>query len=65
MKKPDVLSAVIYLGTAAVAGLIFFIAALISGYSTVERIGGAVWVFLLSTIILMPVVIPRIKKKYQ
>ncbi len=64
MKKPDVISALIYVGTAAAVGVIFFISALVAGYSVVERIGGAVWVFILLNIILMPIVIPRIRRKY-
>jgi hypothetical protein len=46
------------------AALLFFLATgLIGGYPLVARIGGTVWVGLLSLIVSMPVVISRVKKK--
>jgi len=63
MKRPGVISAIIYLGTSIILGVLFFVGTLAGSYTLVERVGGAFWVFLLATIILMPVVIPRVKKK--
>lgn len=34
-------------------------------YDAVARVGGAIWVFILTMIITMPVIIPWIKKKYE
>jgi hypothetical protein len=65
MKKIDVISALIYTGIPAIISGIFLLATLTGHYTVVERIGGAVWVFLLSMIILMPLVIPRVKKKFN
>lgn len=65
MKRPGIISAIIYLGISLIAGIAFFTGTLAGNYTLVERIGGSVWVFLLLTIILMPVIIPRIKKKYS
>lgn len=64
MKKPCVISALIYLGISIIAGILFFIGTIAGSYTIVERIGGSIWVFLLLTIILMPIVIPKVKKKY-
>jgi hypothetical protein len=44
------------------AGL-FIVATLGGNYTTVDRFGGAAWVFLLSMIILMPVIIPLVRKR--
>jgi predicted transporter len=59
------ISALFYLGAAIIAGAAFFIVTSISGFDMVARIGGAIWVFVLATIVLMPIVIPRVKRKYQ
>ncbi len=64
MKKSSILSAVIYFGIAVIAGGIFYSGTLAGNYTFIERIGGAVWVFLLSTIILMPIIIPFVKKRF-
>ncbi|MBN1368106.1 MAG: hypothetical protein JW967_09295 [Dehalococcoidales bacterium] len=64
MRKSSVVSALIYLGIPAIAGTGFFFGTLAGNYSMVERAGGSIWVFLLLSIILMPIVIPRIKNKY-
>lgn len=59
-------SALIYLPIALGAALLFLIAASITGqYPLVARIGGTVWVGLLSLIVSMPVVISRVKKRRQ
>jgi len=46
-----------------VLALVFF---LVTGeYDSTARYGGTIWVFILSMIITMPLVIPWIKKKYE
>lgn len=56
-------SALIYLPVALGVALLFFVAAsLVGGYPTVAKIGGMVWVGLLSLIVSMPVVTGRVKK---
>lgn len=59
-------SALIYIPISLGAALIFLLLSLLTGnYSLVARIGGMVWVALLSLIVSMPVVISRVKKEYQ
>lgn len=65
MKNTSLLSAVIYTSTSVVVVALFLLGTLGGEYTLVERLGGAGWVFLLSMIVLMPVVIPRIKKRYR
>ena len=56
-------SALIYLPIAIGAALLFLLAAsLVGGYPLVARIGGTVWVGLLSLIVSMPLVTSRVKK---
>lgn len=56
------LSAAIYTGSALAAALAFFLVTLLTGeYSWVARIGGAIWVFGLTMIILMPTVTPLVR----
>ena len=56
-------SAWIYLPISLVAAILFFLAASMSGeYPLVARIGGTVWVLLLSLIVSMPLVTARVKK---
>ncbi len=57
------ISAFIYLGIAFLAAGIFLIITLVGNYTWVARIGGAAWIFLLATIILMPIVIPAMRKR--
>lgn len=59
------ISAFIYTGVSFAAAIIFLLVTWRGDYTQVERFGGAIWIFILSMIILMPVVIPFIKKKYQ
>jgi hypothetical protein len=47
------------------AVLFMLIASLTGNYPLVARIGGAVWVGLLSLIVSMPIVISRVKKQFQ
>ncbi len=55
-------SAAIYGGLSALGAGGFFLVTLLTGdYSWVSRIGGAIWIFLLGMIILMPTVMPMIR----
>ncbi len=63
MKSVGLVSAIIYTGASVVAAVVFLLATLTGTYTIVERVGGTLWVFLLSMIILMPIVTPRVKKK--
>ncbi len=56
-------SALIYLPISIGAALLFVLAASAGGYPPVARLGGAVWVGLLSLIVSMPIVISRVKKQ--
>jgi hypothetical protein len=59
-------SALIYLPISMGAGLLFLLLATLTGnYSLVARIGGTIWVTLLSLIVSMPIVISRVKKQNQ
>lgn len=56
-------SALIYLPISLGAAIVFLIAAsVLEDYPTVARIGGTVWITVLSLIISMPLVTARIKK---
>jgi len=57
------LGAVIHTGISLTAGLIFFLVTLAGDYSWVARIGGALWVFALCMIILMPTITPWIRER--
>lgn len=65
MKNTGLISAIIYTGISLVIAGLFIFATLPGQYTAVERFGGAGWVFLLCMIILMPVVIPLVRKKLQ
>jgi hypothetical protein len=59
-------SALIYLPISIGIALLFLLAAsLAGGYPPVARIGGTVWVGLLSLIVSMPVVTSRVKQHYR
>ncbi len=59
-------SALIYLPISIGAALLFLIAASVLGeYPTVARVGGMVWVGLLSLIVSMPIVTSRVKKRWR
>jgi len=56
----------IYLPISITAALLFLIAASVTGdYPTVARVGGAVWVGMLSLIVSMPLVTARLKKRIR
>jgi hypothetical protein len=57
-------STLIYTTIALVASGLFLLVTLLGEYSWVSRLGGTGWVFLLSMIILMPLVTSLVKKKY-
>jgi len=59
-------SALIYLPISIGAALLFLLATALTGsYPLVARIGGAIWVGLLSLIVSMPIVISRVKKRFH
>tara|TARA_B100001971_G_scaffold87728_1_gene81052 strand:+ start:2620 stop:2823 length:204 start_codon:yes stop_codon:yes gene_type:complete len=63
MKSIGFISSVIYTGISLVAAGLFLAVTLLGRYTLVESIGGTVWVFSLSMIILMPIITPIVKKK--
>ena len=58
-------SAVIYTGMSLVLSVVFILITLRGNFTLVEVFGGSVWIFILSMIILMPIIIPYVKKKSQ
>lgn len=59
-------SALIYIPISFGAALLFLLTTTLSGnYPLVARIGGTVWVGLLSLIVSMPIVISRVKKRLR
>jgi len=64
MKSIGFISAVISAGISVIIAGLFLLGTLAGQYTMVERIGGIAWVLLLSMIILMPVVTPRVKKRF-
>ncbi len=59
-------SALIYLPISIGAALLFLITASVFGdYPTVARVGGTIWVGLLSLIVSMPIVTSRVKKQWR
>jgi hypothetical protein len=58
-------SALIYLPISLGAAALFLLAATFTGsYPLVARVGGTVWVGLLSLIVSMPLVISRVKQRH-
>jgi len=62
--RVGLLSALIYTGIALTMSGVFLAVTLQGEYSWVTRIGGASWVFLLSMIVLMPLVSSFVKRRY-
>ncbi len=58
-------SAVIYTAVSLSVAAIFFVLATTIGYDWVARIGGAAWVFMLCMIVLMPIVTPVVKRRFE
>lgn len=58
-------SAVIYTSISLGIVFLFLLFTYTNGvsYTAVARIGGAIWVFILSMIVTMPIVIPKVKEK--
>ena len=58
-------ASVIYTVLSLAITLIFLVITWVNGntYNAVARIGGMVWVFILSMIVFMPIVIPVVKKR--
>jgi hypothetical protein len=65
MKNVTAISALIYTGISVLMSGLFLLATLAGEYTVIERIGGTAWVFLLSMIILMPVVTPLVKRRVK
>ncbi|MBI4340358.1 MAG: hypothetical protein HY680_10485 [Chloroflexi bacterium] len=63
MRKASIISALVYLGISCLAAGLFLAITLAGDYSWVARLGGSAWIFLLSNIVLMPLVIPVVKKR--
>lgn len=63
-KRASLLAALTYtLISLLAAGAFFAVTTFTGDYTWVARLGGAIWVFLLSMIILMPVVTPLVKRR--
>ena len=64
--SPAILAAVIYGGMSIAAGVMFLGVTIAFGdYDWVARIGGAIWVFGLCMIILMPTVTPWVRERMK
>ncbi len=63
-RRAAIIGAVIYTGVALTAAIAFLLITMFTRETGwVARFGGTAWVFALSMIILMPVVIPRVKRR--
>ena len=58
-------SAFIYLPITLGAALLFWLAASLGDYPLVARIGGTVWVWLLSLIVAMPLITAQVKHRIK
>jgi hypothetical protein len=67
LKNPRIglISALTYTPICLAAAAVFLAVTLAGEYSWVARIGGAVWIFILSMIISMPIVTSYYKRKFQ
>ncbi|OGO22661.1 MAG: hypothetical protein A2Z28_00050 [Chloroflexi bacterium RBG_16_51_9] len=65
MKNIGTVGALIYTVISVLGAGLFLLGTLAGEYTLVERIGGTGWVFLLSMIILMPIVTPLVKRKVK
>ena len=62
--SPGAIAAVIYTGVSLAVGLVFLaITTAFGDYDWVARVGGALWVFALCMIILMPTVTPWVRER--
>lgn len=64
-RKIAITSGAIYSAISMTASVAFLIAATWLKYNDVARIGGAVWVLLLSFIVTMPLVTAQVKKRMK
>ncbi|OGA68298.1 MAG: hypothetical protein A3G81_02765 [Betaproteobacteria bacterium RIFCSPLOWO2_12_FULL_65_14] len=65
-RKIAITSAAIYTAISLTASVLFLGAATLTGqYTAVARIGGAVWILLLSFIVTMPLVTSAVKKRMK
>lgn len=64
-KKITAVSALWYTSISIFMAAVFFLLTGGDKYDSVARYGGSVWVFVLTMIITMPIVIPRVKKRHQ
>ena len=62
MKNNAKLNALIYTSLSLLGAALFLLFTATGDYTNVERVGGAVWIFLLLMIILMPVVSAFLKR---
>lgn len=65
ISEPGFISAVVYTSISVTAAGLFLVVTLVGDYDWVTRLGGATWVFLLSMIVLMPIVTPLVKRRYK
>ncbi|AKG54118.1 hypothetical protein DGWBC_1482 [Dehalogenimonas sp. WBC-2] len=63
MKNIALLSAIVYTGISLLGAAVFLLATAWGSYTAVARAGGAVWVFILLMIILMPPVTTFFKSR--
>jgi hypothetical protein len=59
------IAALIYTGVSLVAALVFLAVTLAGDYDWVASVGGALWVFILCMIILMPTVTPLVRERMK
>ena len=58
-------SALVYLPLSLGVALLFLLAATLAGYPIVARIGGTLWVGVLSLIVTMPIVTTQVKRRVR
>jgi steroid 5-alpha reductase family enzyme len=62
--QPAQVGALASIALSALAGLVFFLITLATGnYTWVARIGGSAWVFALSSVILLPTLMPWLRDR--
>ncbi len=66
VRNPSAVAAAVYLGVSFLAAAAFAVLATLKGETSwPSRVIGAAWVFLLTTIVLMPVVIPWVRNRAE